>query len=170
LIHDSKDTFRAGFKSIPTKEILIPEITKYQGFLKDNMAMADMLLTELYSNFAAMSENIQGQAYWDNNKRISNDLFQIHFNMSISIAKEVTFFDTLDQHIQEIHETYEKKSNGNRGRAAKKTIYHEVDNENTKAFTGKVKDVAAKITGLKQKVQLLQDAINDIWGKAPHLS
>lgn len=116
-----------------------------------------------------MSENIQGQAYWDNNKRISNDLFQIHFNMSISIAKEVTFFDTLDQHIQDIHESYEKKS-GNRGRIAKQVTYHEVDNENTQAFTAKVKDVSAKITGLKQKVQLLQDAINDIWGKAPHLS
>lgn len=169
MIHDSKDAFRAGFKSIPPKETLVPEIVKYQGFLKDNMAMADMLLTELYSNFAAMSENIQGQAYWDNNKRISNDLFQIHFNMSISIAKEVTFFDTLDQHIQDIHESYEKKS-GNRGRIAKQVTYHEVDNENTQAFTAKVKDVSAKITGLKQKVQLLQDAINDIWGKAPHLS
>jgi len=96
LIHNEKDSFRAGFSTIPSKEELLPEIVKYQGFLKDNMSMADMLLTELYSNFAAMSENIQGQAYWDNNKRISEDLFQIHFNMSISIAKEVTFFDTLD--------------------------------------------------------------------------
>ena len=56
----------------------------------------DETLAWQYSMKAATNEQLQGQAFWDNNKRISEELFQLHFNMSISIAKEVSFCDTLD--------------------------------------------------------------------------
>ena len=71
-----------------------------------------------YSQKATLNEQLQGQVFWDNNNRISDDLYDLHFNMSISLAKEVSFFDQLDTHIQEMKE--KKDIGGDRGRKIEK--------------------------------------------------
>ena len=53
---------------------------------------------------AGMSQLLQGQKYWDNNKKISEELFQAYFGMSVSVAQNLLKFNDLETEVAEMKE------------------------------------------------------------------
>ena len=87
---------------MPDIELLRSSINKQDMNLQTNIDMTDSMLTQLYSLVASISSLLQGQSYWDNNKKISEDLFKTYFNMSINLARQIMKLDELDKTIEEL--------------------------------------------------------------------
>ena len=87
---------------MPDIELLRSSINKQDMNLQTNIDMTDSMLTQLYSLVASISSLLQGQSYWDNNKKISEDLFKTYFNMSINLARQIMKLDELDKTIEQL--------------------------------------------------------------------
>ena len=62
------------------------------------------LLYEVQKHFNGIVEVLNQHELYDNNVRVSTDLFQVYFNMSMSIAKELIYLEEQENKLDEIVE------------------------------------------------------------------
>ena len=77
-----------------------------------SLSKTDMLLVDMYSKYASISEQLQGQKYWNNNIKIAGEMHDSLYNMSMSIARDTLLLVELEGICDEIRGSRE----GSRGR------------------------------------------------------
>lgn len=57
--------------------------------LHKELHKAEQNLAAVSSHFQAIAESLDGQVFWNNTKRISEDLFKDYFNMSMQVQSGI---------------------------------------------------------------------------------
>lgn len=70
-------------------------------YIQPTLKQTEEAFNKLRDHFAQITDTLRGQQLWDNNQKISRDLFQSYFQMSVAVAKEMMF---LQNKLEEIAE------------------------------------------------------------------
>jgi hypothetical protein len=57
-----------------------------------------------------ISDSLRGQTFWNNTARISTELFQTYFNMTVSVAGEMIYLETKLDEIKDLQRKKDKAS------------------------------------------------------------
>ena len=67
----------------------------------------------MQEHFVKVSEVLNGQQLYDNSVKVSTDLFQTYFNISVSIAQEMMYLEQKDNEMDEMIEQQVLEGNVN---------------------------------------------------------
>ena len=132
LIHDRWADDEVFKKATVDRKGLDEAVNEQDYSLQNLITDSNERLTEMYAHASGMSTLLQGQKYWDNNKQISEDLFQIYFSMAKKLAEQLNVFELRESHLTELRLEHENK-NSNRGRARRNSSNY-IENKNTNRF------------------------------------
>jgi len=92
LIHERAELDGEDWSNYNTTQ-LINQVTMTEFNLKPTLDETETNIQTLQSHFMKVSDSLRGQTFWNNTARISTELFQTYFNMTISVASEVIFLE-----------------------------------------------------------------------------
>lgn len=98
--------------------------------------------------------------FWNNTNRISTDLFQCYFNMSMSVQQSINSLSDLLQ----AQKADAAKQGGKRQASDQKTLL-EVKNSNTGKLLANIEGLQTKISALKLTLRGLNEANKDLQRK-----
>ena len=168
IIHDSATIEGEDINKKSLQE-LYTDISLSNYHLQKQIASTDGNLQKVQEHFIKVSEVLNGQQLYDNSVKVSTELFQTYFNISVSIAQEMMYLEQKDNEMDELLEQQVLEGNVNARDRRKKwrqggeTVV--VENAETKKIRDQIALLNRAITGLKSKLKGLTAAYNDITKK-----
>lgn len=81
---------------------LMNQVAVQDYYIRPTLKQTEDSFNKLRDHFAQISDTLRGQQLWDNNQKISKDLFQSYFQMSVAVAKEIMFLQNKMEDIKDL--------------------------------------------------------------------
>ena len=105
---------------------------------------------------------------WNNTQYISNDLFQVYFNVSVSMAGQLNYLEEMEEQLQS-KMAQQRASTGQRRErnrhTEEPTTKIEVSNASTKKLSESLETLSTKVGALKLSMDNLNKVTKEIQAK-----